>query len=69
MIDNTRISHSQRVGIALTRWNEGNSAEIKLVYFPGSRASLKEKPYYDEVIEQLKRTTASLIEREESNEP
>ena len=24
MIDNTRISHSQRVGIALTRWNEGN---------------------------------------------
>jgi hypothetical protein len=68
MIDNTRVSHSQRVGIALTRWNEGNSAEIKLVYFPGSRASLKEKPYYDEVIEQLKRTTASLIEGEESNE-
>jgi hypothetical protein len=26
-----------------------------LTYFPGSRASLKDKPYYDEVIEQLLR--------------
>jgi len=69
MIDNTRVSHSQRVGIALTRWNEGNSAEVKLVYFPGSRASLKEKPYYDEVIEQLKRTTASLVDGGKPNEP
>jgi hypothetical protein len=24
-----------------------------LAYFPSSRASLKDKPYYDEVIEQL----------------
>lgn len=68
MIDNTRVSHGQRVGIALTRWNEGNSAELKLVYFPGSRASLKEKPYYDEVIEQLKRTSAVLVDEEKQNE-
>jgi len=59
MIDNTRVSHSQRIGIALTRWEDNDAAELSLVYFPGSRASLKEKPYYDEVIEQLKRNTAA----------
>ena len=69
MIDNTRVSHAQRVAIALTRWNEGNSAEINLVYFPGSRASLKEKPYYDEVIDQLKRTSVTLVDEEKPNEP
>ncbi|MCI0505313.1 MAG: hypothetical protein L0Z73_04320 [Gammaproteobacteria bacterium] len=62
MIDNTRLSHSQRVGIALTRWTD-YGAELALVYFPGSRASLKEKPYYDEVIEHLQQTKAALIER------
>ncbi|WP_455218906.1 hypothetical protein [Kaarinaea lacus] len=59
MIDNTRVSHSQRIGVALTRWTDDNGAELTLVYFPGSRASLKEKPYYDELIEQLRRTTIS----------
>jgi hypothetical protein len=28
---------------------------VALVYFPGSRASLKEKPYYDELIRDLAR--------------
>ena len=67
MIDNTRVSHSQRIGIALTRWTD-YGAELALVYFPGSRASLKEKPYYDEVIEQLQRSTAVLIEGGQSDE-
>lgn len=61
LIDNTRVSHSQRIGIALTRWTD-YGAELALVYFPGSRASLKEKPYYDEVIEQLQRSSESLTE-------
>ncbi|WP_455208354.1 hypothetical protein [Kaarinaea lacus] len=65
MIDNTRLSHSQRIGIALTRWTD-YGAELALVYFPGSRASLKEKPYYDEVIEHLQQTRAALIEGEET---
>jgi hypothetical protein len=29
------------------------SADITLVLFPGSYASLKEKPYYDEVIQSI----------------
>lgn len=62
MIDNTRVSNSQRIGIALTRWSD-YSAELALVYFPGSRASLKEKPYYDEVINELQKTKASLMNK------
>jgi hypothetical protein len=53
MIDNIRLSHGQRCAIILRNFEgtdtEG-SAEITLVYFPGSRASLKEKPFYDEVL-------------------
>jgi len=55
IIDNTRLSKGQRVAIVLRRWESG-SAELALVYFPGSRASLKEKPYYDEVVHELVRT-------------
>lgn len=54
MIDNTRVSHSQRIGIALINFGK-TSAKLSLVYFPESRASLKEKPYYDDVIENLRR--------------
>jgi len=59
MIDNTRLSKGQRVAIVLRRWESG-SAELSLVYFPGSRASLKEKPYYDEVVHELVRTRKML---------
>ena len=59
MIDNTRLSKGQRVAIVLRRWESG-SAELALVYFPGSRASLKEKPYYDEVVHELVRTRKML---------
>src|SRR5207249_436607 len=45
MIDNLRLSDGQRCAIVLRRWEPPN-VEIALVYFPGSRASLKEKPYY-----------------------
>ncbi len=59
MIDNTRLAGGQRVAVVLRRWDEIR-AELSLVYFPGSRASLKEKPYYDEVIEELIRTRTVL---------
>jgi hypothetical protein len=52
MIDNTRLSKDQRAAIVITAFSEA-SAEITLVYFPGSYASLKEKASSDEVIEQF----------------
>jgi hypothetical protein len=53
MIDNTRLSDGKRAAVILRDWDERRSAEIQLVYFPGSRASLKEKQYYDELLKDL----------------
>jgi hypothetical protein len=53
MIDNTRLSDDQRAAVVLNQINEGG-ADITLVYFPGSYASLKEKVSYDEVVEKLR---------------
>ncbi|HET9218187.1 MAG TPA: hypothetical protein VFR18_14480 [Terriglobia bacterium] len=52
MIDNTRLSKDQRAAVVITQSGE-TSAEITLVYFPGSYASMKEKVSSDEVIEQF----------------
>ena len=52
MIDNTRLANGRRIAIVLKQWEAG-WAKVALVYFPGSRASLKEKPYYEELIENL----------------
>jgi hypothetical protein len=56
MIDNTRLSNDQRVAIVLTDMN-AFGANLSLVYFPGSRASLREKPYYEEILRKLADTT------------
>lgn len=52
MIDNTRLAGGQRCAVVLNGFNE-QSADVTLVLFPGSYASLKEKPYYDEVISNI----------------
>ncbi len=57
MIENTRLSQDQRCAIVLNAF-EGSSADITLVYFPGSYASLKEKPYFQEVVHNLMRSNA-----------
>ena len=62
MIDNTRLGHDQRCAVVLNAFEEG-SADITLVYFPGSYASLKEKPYYQEVVQNLMRSN-SLLEQQ-----
>jgi hypothetical protein len=54
MIDNTRLSNGERCAVSLTALNP-NVVSIALAYFPASRASLKDKPYYDEVIRDLVR--------------
>ena len=57
MIDNTRLSNDQRVAVVLTDMNDAG-AGLSLMYFPGSRASLREKPYYEEILRKLADTTA-----------
>ena len=52
MIDNTRLSESERCSISVTRIYE-DGLDVALSYFPASRASLKDKPYYDEIINNL----------------
>ncbi len=54
MIDNTRLSLSERCAVSLTVLNP-SVVSLTLAYFPASRASLKDKPYYDEVIKGLVR--------------
>jgi hypothetical protein len=58
MIDNTRLSNDQRVAVVLTDMNPAG-ASLSLVYFPGSRASLREKPYYEEILRKLADTTGT----------
>jgi hypothetical protein len=38
--------------VVLTDLNSAG-ANVSLVYFPGSRASLREKPYYEEILRKL----------------
>ena len=52
MIDNTRLTNNERCALVLSDFGTG-AALVSLVYFPASRASLKDKPFYDEVIDDL----------------
>ncbi len=52
MIDHTRLSHDQRCAVVIRNFGT-SSARIALVDFPGSYASLKEKPYIQEMIKDL----------------
>jgi len=58
MIDNTRLSNDQRVAVVLTDMNQAG-ASLSLMYFPGSRASLREKPYYEEILRKLADTVSA----------
>jgi len=52
MIDHTRLSHDQRCAVVVKNFAR-SSARLALVVFPGSYASLKEKPYIQEMIQEL----------------
>lgn len=54
MIDNTRLTHGERCSVSLTVLTP-NVLKVALAYFPGARASLKDKPYYDEMMIELVR--------------
>lgn len=53
MVDNTRLTHNERASVTLTTFGNG-TGELALSYFPASRASLKDKPYFDELEHDLK---------------
>jgi hypothetical protein len=52
MIDNTHLSHSERCAVSVTHITD-DSLSIAVSYFQASRASLKDKLYYDEVLHEL----------------
>jgi hypothetical protein len=52
MIDNTRLSHDQRCSLTVNAFDK-DSVDLTALYFPGTYASLKEKPYYQEVVQNL----------------
>lgn len=58
MIDNTRLSRSERCSVSVIRILD-NTVTLAISYFPASRASLKDKPYYDEVLQDLLRNPSS----------
>jgi len=66
MIDNTRLQNDMRLAVVLNSMVSedrlSNTAhltdkitriELKVIYFPGSRSSLKEKPYFDDIVSKL----------------
>jgi hypothetical protein len=53
MVDNTRLSHDQRFAVVIRRITD-TGAQLGFVYFPGSHAGLKDKPFYDDMLHQLK---------------
>ena len=53
VIDNTRLANGVRCSVTLTNYSPA-AADLTTVCFPGEYASLKDRPYYDEVIQKLR---------------
>jgi hypothetical protein len=56
LIDNTRLANGMRCAVTLAAMSPTN-ADLTTICFPGEYASLKDRPYYDEVIQQLRDAT------------
>jgi hypothetical protein len=52
LIDNTRLANGVLCAVTLSAFTK-ESADLTTVCFPGEYASLKDRPYYDEVIRKL----------------
>jgi len=57
VIDNTRLANGLRCAVTLTNLSP-DAADLTTVCFPGEYASLKDRPYYDEVIQKLREANA-----------
>jgi hypothetical protein len=53
IIDNTRLPSGVRCAVTLSNFSPV-AADLTTVCFPGEYASLKDRPYYDEVIQKLR---------------
>jgi hypothetical protein len=54
MIDNTRLINDKRCAVVMRDFDPVNKfIELDVVYFPGSHSSLKERPYYDDIVAKL----------------
>lgn len=53
VIDNTRLANGMRCAVTLANFS-AQAADLTTVCFPGEFASLKDRPYYDEVIQKLR---------------
>lgn len=54
LIENIRLPGGQRCAVLLNEYAD-ISAQLALLYFPGERASIKDKPYTDEIMDKLKK--------------
>lgn len=62
MINNTPLWHGYRCAVVLRRFDEVQ-ASITLVSFPTSRAALKDKPYYVDMMDELFRARQHFAEQ------
>ncbi|MDQ3016132.1 MAG: hypothetical protein M3R25_05360 [Bacteroidota bacterium] len=54
MIDNTRLINDKRCSVVMRDFDTVNKfIEIDVIFFPGSHSSLKERPYYDDIVSKL----------------
>ena len=53
VIDNTRLANGMRCAVTLANFS-AQAADLVTVCFPGEFASLKDRPYYDEVMQKLR---------------
>ncbi len=54
MIDNTRLINDKRCAVVMRDFDTTNKfVEMDLIFFPGSHSSLKERPYYDDIVAKL----------------
>jgi hypothetical protein len=54
MIDNTWLINDKRCAVVMRDFDTTNKfVEMDLIFFPGSHSSLKERPYYDDIVAKL----------------
>jgi hypothetical protein len=53
MIDNTRLSMSERCSVSVNSLTDDDNATVSVAFFQAARASVKDKLYYDEIMNNL----------------